>query len=168
MIGNKRFYIGCLPRSGSAWMTAAINACTPLRAGHEALGRYPDTWDDEYHGGVGSDILVPAVAQKALVERGITPILYYVHRPFLEVRDSLVKCGTYTSEAFIEQLAWDSDFYLNYVDPRNRFQYPHDLEKLVRRVAFDMGVWCDEVKLREMALLRVTSRRWNDSIEEVQ
>lgn len=163
------FYIGCLPRCGSAWLTAAINACTPLRAGHEVMGRYPDDWFLHFNGGVGSDILVPSIVQRA-EENGVfnrlsPKAIYYIHRPILEVKESLTKCGVFTPDTFVDQLIWDSDFYEKRVDPRNRFEYS-ELYRLVRRLAFDLGVWCDEVKLQEMMSLRVTSRRWNDSIPE--
>lgn len=166
MIGNKKFYVGCLPRSGSAWLSSALNACTPLTVGHEVLGRYGKDWTDMYDGGVGSDIIVPRMREYVPEGAG----LFYLWRLKGEIAESLKKTGTFSWEAWDIQKEWDSAYYFNVLNDddidANCVLYHDDLRSAVHTIADYMGVPVNETKLDEMLLMRVTSKRWNDSIKE--
>jgi predicted AAA+ superfamily ATPase len=154
------FYIGCLPRSGSAWLSSALNACTPLTVGHEVLGRYGNSWTEMYDGGVGSDIIVPCMRE--YVPEGVG--LFYLCRSKGEILESLKKTGTFNREAWGIQKEWDS-IYCD-IASLHRDLYYDDLRSAVYTIADYMGVPVNETKLDEMLLMRVTSKRWHDSIEE--
>jgi hypothetical protein len=154
------FYIGCLPRSGSAWMSSALNACTPLTVGHEVLGRYGYSWTEMYDGGVGSDIIVPCMRE--YVPEGVG--LFYLWRRKVEIVDSLKKTGTFNREAWNIQKEWDSTYYYDF--NTNCGLYYDDLRSAVYTIADYMDVPVNETKLDEMLLMRVTSKRWHDSIDE--
>jgi hypothetical protein len=160
MSDNRRlFYIGCLPRSGSAWLSSALNACTPLTVGHEVLGRYGKDWTEMYDGGVGSDIIVPRMRE--YVPEDVK--LMYLWRHEGEIVESLKKTGTFNQEAWELQKTWDVMYYA-VTDPK--WDMHGNLRNAVYTVAQYMNVPVNKTKLDEMLLMRVTSKRWNDSIKE--
>jgi hypothetical protein len=169
MNDNRRlFYIGCLPRSGSAWLSSALNACTPLTVGHEVLGRYGNGWTEMYDGGVGSDIIVPRMRE--YVPEGVG--LFSLWRCEDEIKESLKRTGTFDQEAWNIQGLWEWEYFisigrgLELAHRDLRILAYRDLRNAVHTIADYMDVPVNETKLDEMLLMRVTSKRWNDSIKE--
>lgn len=158
----RTFWVAALPRSGTCWLTNAINAsCPSLLARHEAVGHYRDNWDnvEGNHtaiGSVGSDVLVPALID---FRRKDTTV-FFLHREVDDVKSSLKKCGIWTEEGWERQVEWRSWFLWQ---PVVHIHY-EKLDEAVKTVAEYMGSVVSLEKLNEAMLSRTTSRRWPDSI----
>lgn len=155
----KTFAVGCLPRSGSAWLATALNACTPMVVCHEIYGKaackalsHPRGW----WGTVGSDTLLPSSAQYFDSDQK----LYFLWRRPEEVEASLKAMGVYTYDVHETNKLWVQKF----LDEHNPVMLSfNNLPSAIRTIAHDMNVEVNEAVLAQMLQMRITSKIYGDS-----
>lgn len=153
------FVIACLPRSGSTWLSACLNTCSPdILCIHEGLGRGVVDVSDSYRvvGSCGSDGLIQAFLPPDYAGKR-----YFLYRDEQEVKQSLIKCGVFTEEGWNIQLGL-RDAWLSAYNPT--ILYYDKLVDAAVKVMLDMEAEVDWNKLLLMPELRIVSKRWPDSV----
>ena len=156
---NKKFdfVIGCLPRSGSAWLANALNLHPDILCLHEGVGR-PYTYNKasySYVGSVKSDAFLLTDYEEGCQ-------YYYIDRGETYAAQSLAKAGVFSQERWTDILrvrdAWVGKFnpeFLNYND------LDLAVGKIVGGLLYQYPV--DNTKLALARDLRVTSLLYPDS-----
>lgn len=152
-----RAVICSLPRSGSAWLSAALCGQGPLAAheGLHAISQGTLSWND-VDVSVGSDALVPSL--QAYIPQGAKT--FFLWREPMDCAESLAKCNVFSYDGWVTQTLWAQRFIdlhkpeiLNY----------NNLPQSVRRVCQVMGVDVDETVLQQFANFRITNIIYPDS-----
>lgn len=154
------FVVGCLARSGSAWLSTALNTiCPGLYVEHEGFGKaLRDNTPIAFNGSVGSDVIIPSI--RDTIPDGWKH--YLILRWRGEVEASLRRIGIFNQDA------WEaSDIFIeNYVRRFNPTEIAYEsLYEAAIDIARDMGYAVGPIeiaKLKQLANMRITSKTYGE------
>lgn len=151
------FVVGCLPRSGSAWLANVMNMDDRIFCAHEGIGRPPIIHKNRWCwlGTIGSDAFM-------LKNTDEMTSYFYIERDEEEAARSLAKAGVFSLQRWKNILKardeWVEDFSPVMLDYNNLDLAVSEIFGALSQTGFSPE------KLTQARSLRVTSSLYPDSI----
>ena len=149
--------VGCLPRSGSAWLTTLLNTQPGVLALHQGIGRFGT--EGFFQQAREGDKLVVSVGQDVLVPETLNEFDWESVTPYLLERDTDQLVASVEPYGIGLRVWLDREFEFCQTAQGTALRYS-DMIGAVLLILQGTGITPDYQKLRETLNMKITNKRY--------